>query len=220
LYNELRFLDDERANGQYELVQNYLPKKGHIDALELGAGSALLSMLLRHKRGNVDIEVVEPGLGWNKYYRDNGIKKVADFFPFETKKKYTYIHASHWLEHVTPDIQYNIDAVRQLLMPNGTFFVEVPNRTDDYWNLDVGDTPHIHFFTEPSLRQFFENCGLRLLTIGCYGYTNREFHKFIHPSTKVLEPNEELLKEVSKSLRYSIPRKGGDSIRAVFQKPS
>lgn len=94
--------------------------------------------------------------------------------------------------------------------------MEVPNCSDDYWNLDIGDSPHIHFFTEMSLKRLFENCGFNTLTIGCYGFTNKEFYQFIHPNTKSCEPNETLLSEVNKSLKYSIPRKNGDCIRAVF----
>jgi SAM-dependent methyltransferase len=218
--NDSLFLDDDRASGQYRMVRDYLPLNNkHFNVLEIGAGNALFLRLLRYHRFNVSIDVIEAGHGWEKYYKKHRIKRIADFFPFETtKKKYDYIHTSHWIEHVVPDIRKVIDELRGLLVPEGLLFVEVPNCTDDYWNLDIGDSPHIHFFTEGSLTRLFANFGFGLLKLDCYGCSNKEFHEFFHPKTKSCEPNERLLKEVKESVRYSIPRENGDCIRGIFVK--
>lgn len=217
LDNNSLFLEDARANGQYLMVKDYLKRNTDINLLEIGAASALTSRLIRYHNPRTNIDVVEPGEKWEKYYQIFKIHKIAKFFPFSNKKRYDYIHTSHWLEHVILDIKNIVNAINRMLVSNGLLFVEVPNCTKDYWDLDVGDTPHIHFFTEQSLKKLFEDNGFKLLKVGCFGATNKEAYNF-HPTRGNRKMNKELSEVIDKSVRYSIPREGGDSLRAIFQK--
>ena len=216
--NDLLFLKDNRANGQYKIVKDYLPRNKSISILEIGAGAALFSRLIHYYYPQTSIDVVEPGYGWKEYYEVCNIKKAADFFPFTNSKKNNYIHTSHWLEHVIPDIEKITGTLNKLLFPGGLLFVEVPNCNSEYWDSESGDIPHIHFFTENSLTLLFEQADFELLKIGTYGETVKENLDYFHPATKRKEPNKSLVLEVGKSIRESIPRKNGSSLRAVFQK--
>lgn len=212
------FLYDNRAIGQIEIIRKFLSLNRSTNILEIGAGPALFSRLIHRQYPQTIIDVIEPGLGWEKYYKKYGINKVADFFSFLPSKKYHYIHASHWLEHVNRDIENVTNNLNKLVFPGGLLFIEVPNCDSGYWDLDVGDTPHIHFFTEQSLILLFEKAGFELLSSGTYGETHEEAIDYFHPCTKKGEPDKSLILEVEKSIRESIPRKDGTSIRALFRK--
>lgn len=48
-------------------------------------------------------------------------------------------------------------------------FVEVPNTEQSYWNQDVIDMPHIHFFTLKSLKLLFQKHGFKTVKVFNYG---------------------------------------------------
>jgi len=160
---------------------------------------------IRHKFPNkqISIDVVEPGKGWGKYYIANNINKVADFFPFSSNKYYGYIHTSHWLEHVI-DLEATLVKLYEKLENGGLLFVEVPNCTDKYYRLDVGDTPHIHFFTENSLIKLFTKYGFKLIRSGTFGLTNEEEFLYRNSSDNI---NNDISLEAKKSVRNNIKRK-------------
>jgi len=214
--DESEFLDDDRANGQYIFVRDELQRiseNGNFDVLEIGAGPALASRMIQYKHTTATPDVVEPGYGWNKYYRDHAINKVANYFPFQGTKKYSYIHTSHWLEHVL-DIHQVIKSMKDMLQDGGMIFVEVPNCTEDYWTLDVGDTPHIHFFTESALINLFRVHHFEMIKSCAVGLTNRESLE----QRKGVKPSSDACNEASMSVRHSISRQGGESLRILFRK--
>jgi len=212
------YLTDSRAIGQYTFIRSYFFEGKIEHILEIGAGSALFSRLARHHHPRVRIDVVEPGYGWEKYYEVNDVEKVSDFFPYSGSRRYGYIHTSHWLEHVIPDMEAVIGAIKNVLVPGGLLFVEVPNCDEEYWDIDQGDIPHIHFFTRQSLALAFEKSGFTLLKIDTFGATNRENFDYLHPATRTLKPPEYLISEVERSISESIPRNNDDSLRALFRK--
>lgn len=214
--DESEFLDDDRANGQYIFVQDELQRiseHGSFGILEIGAGSALASRMIQYKHPMAIPEVVEPGFGWDKYYRDHAINKVASYFPFHGAKKYSYIHTSHWLEHVL-DIHRVIKNIREMLQEGGIIFVEVPNCTKDYWGLDVGDIPHIHFFTESALVNLFRTYHFEMVKTCAVGFTNRESLA----QSNGIKPDPNACNEAIKSVRHSVSRQGGESLRMLFRK--
>lgn len=218
LNNDQPFLNDPRANGQYKMVKDYLPRSESIKMLEVGPGEALFSRLFSYYHPKASIEVVEPGIGWEEYYKDVNIHKVSDYFPFSTSKQYDYIHSSHQLEHVIPDIEKITNALNKFLILGGLLFIEVPNCNSEYWELETGDIPHIHFFTEKSIVLLIEQAGFKCLNIGVYGATVREILQYFHPNTKKEDPPKELVAEDEKSIKESIPRKDGACLRALFRK--
>lgn len=215
-YDDNLFLQDDRANGQYGFVKEELDNLEKINILEIGAGSSLTSRMVRYKIKNkpVTIDVVEPGNGWSDYYNAHDINKAADFFPFPSRVKYNYIHTSHWLEH-TLDLKGTAKEINDLLISGGYLFVEVPNCTSDYFKLDYGDTPHIHFFTETSLVTFFRNNGFEIIRSGIYGLTNKECYLYRNKKHKL---SDSIYEEAINSVKCSMPRKNGEILRALFRK--
>ena len=214
--SEFPFLDDDRANGQYIFVQDELQRMSEAESfniLEIGAGSALTSRMVQYKHPTAILDVVEPGYGWNKYYRDHAINKVENYFPFQSAKKYSYIHTSHWLEHVL-DLYQVIKSMRAILQEGGLIFVEVPNCTEDYWALDVGDTPHIHFFTEIALINLFRDHHFEMVKSCAVGFTNKRSLE----QRKGGKLSSGACNEARMSVRYSISRPGGESLRILFRK--
>lgn len=198
------FLNDYRAKQQLDILKNNCSISTINSVLEIGAGSAYASLLLKHfkKEEGIDLYVYEPGTQWENYYEENEINKIGDYFPSETNLKFDYIHTSHWLEH-TNDLDETIQHIKKLLNSNGKIFVEVPNEEFHYWNLQIEDTPHLQFFTKQSLKLAFEKNGFSSLFLGTYGISYLE-------RSNGLNPNEE----------NSIESPEGFWIRALFEKES
>lgn len=154
---------DNRALHQIEFVKHIFKDPSNENSkkkiLEIGAAGAIASLRIRDTvRGEIELNVCEPGSQWLEYYKSVGISRVAEFFPFESKHNYDYIHTSHWLEHVG-DIELTMNALSTLLKPGGCLFIEVPNTEYHYWDRYNIDTPHIHFFTKKSLSKLLANHG-------------------------------------------------------------
>lgn len=170
--------------------------------LEIGAAWAGATLRLRELAGeSLHAAVCEPGEHWSAHYRANGIERVAGFYPFRSAMPFDHIHASHWLEHVL-DLESTRRALVEQLEPGGTLFIEVPNCGAPYWELDLADHPHIHFFTADSLRRTFEDGGLQCLECGEYGMSLGQRAAGL-PSTEA----------------QHAPNPGGIWLRSVFLKP-
>jgi hypothetical protein len=208
------YLEDSRAIGQYCCVENWIDKFPKLNMLEIGAGKAYFSRLVKEKhQGEVKLNVVEPGNCWGLYYKELGIPLVAKFFPFESNLKFHYIHTSHWLEHVS-DLCRALDKIKSLLVKDGLLFIEVPNCSDDYYSLDVGDIPHIHFFTRESLSILLEKYGFQTLVIGEHGESYREEkERWKDPENF----DKGIIQGAHISILKNVPRKGGASLRALFK---
>lgn len=150
------YRSDPRANSQADFVRDWVHSRPISNCLEIGAGAACSSLLLRDrlKDSGINLYVCEPGQRWEKHYRAQGIRKIAEYFPFQTTERFDYVHTSHWLEHVL-DLDETLSGLNSLIEPTGLLFVEVPNTEHNYWDLPLEDTPHIHFFTRRSLVRVF-----------------------------------------------------------------
>lgn len=185
-----------------------------MDLLEIGAAGAFFSRLFKERYpGTANLSVVEAGDGWEPYYRALDISLVATFFPFKSTRRFHYIHASHWFEHVS-NLEDALQKIRTLLIPHGLLFIEVPNCDDEYYSLDFGDLPHVHFFTKGSLSALVEQHGFTTLTIDEYGLTAGEEWK---RRTNPINLDEKILEEGRTSITENIPRRGGDCVRALFE---
>jgi len=168
-----------RAHAQVEFITGLLPKPAISSVLEIGAGTATPSLLLREKLspfGDVVINVIEPGSIWKDYYHQTSINVIGTFFPIETDKTFSHIHASHWLEHNT-DPKDTVQRMRRILDKNGTVFIEVPYASDEYWTYKLSDIPHTLFFSIESLNSLFTQSGFNVLGCGRYGISLREWEQ-------------------------------------------
>ncbi len=170
-----------RSNYQYRFIKNYIKPLMNISMLEIGAGPAFSSILIRNKIKNVkiSIDVCETGEQFNEHYKNNNINRVAHFFPFDSNKKYDYIHCSHWLEHVH-DLDSTVKNLKYLLNINGLIFIEVPNTEHFYFDqssIQINHIPHIQFFSVTSLKLIFEKFSFKTLKIKECGETREEYYK-------------------------------------------
>jgi 2-polyprenyl-3-methyl-5-hydroxy-6-metoxy-1,4-benzoquinol methylase len=170
------FKNDLRARFQTDFVLNHIKLDAGSDVLEIGAGAAYASLLLRERsNGLLSLNVCEPGENWVGYYNQNDIKRLSSYFPFQGDQKFDYIHTSHWLEHVV-NLHSTVERLAKITKSNGFVFIEVPNTESFYWSLPLLDTPHIHFFTRASLSRVFERHNFHCIEIGTFGQTF--FEKF------------------------------------------
>lgn len=175
-----QYKNNTRAIAQVDFILDELNQADNdiIDVLEIGAADSGAILLLRDywKKNSLSLNVCEPGEQWSNYYQQCGIERVANYYPFQAKTNFDYIHTSHWLEHVG-DLDKTMTSINGMLNKKGFIFVEVPNTTDPYWDLPINDTPHIHFFTKISLEKLFLKYGFECLRIGEYGITNGELRR-------------------------------------------
>lgn len=173
--NDTDYIKNPRAIHQTDFVMKEIHCSSIINVLEIGAGTAYASLLLRDKCQNSEMHLhaCEPGQQWEDYYQRQGIRKVANYFPFETDERFDYVHTSHWLEH-TLNLDETLSKLRDIINPSGYLFIEVPNTEHFYWDLPMGDTPHIHFFTAKSLVKALENHDFNCVNVGEYGITYLE----------------------------------------------
>lgn len=145
-------------------------KSNNLNFLDIGAAGAWAILNIRDKitEKTINLHTVEAGQVWGSYYQEAKINKVSDFFPFKSKIKYDYIHTSHWLEHVR-EIKSTLNWFRNNINKGGFIFVEVPNTEFNYWDRDIDDTPHIHFFTRKSLEKLFKNYNFEFVKMDVLG---------------------------------------------------
>ncbi len=167
----------QRAIHQTEFMMDMADGHAIANILEIGAGAAYTSLLLKKKFEDaaIGLYVCEPAKQWEDHYRKHGIIRVAEYFPFQTDVRFDYIHTSHWLEHVC-DLNATLSELSALMNPSGYIFVEVPNTEHSYWDMPIFDRPHIHFFTRQSLTKVFKDNDFECLKIGEYGITWQEWY--------------------------------------------
>ena len=157
-----------RAVNQINLIQDHISLNHNSNILEIGGGGSYPLLLLRDMYNNNNINVCEAGVLWEEYYHKLKINIASNYFPFKSKKKFDYIHTSHWLEHVD-NLNLTINSIYDLLNPDGYFFIEVPSSDCLYWKKPILDTPHIQFFTKECLKIILEKNNFKCLHIDTYG---------------------------------------------------
>jgi hypothetical protein len=177
--NTFPFLSDMRSIGQYTFIKDYIGNSGNQKLLEIGAGVAYPMRYIQYMKGCIpEMFVIEPGESFSAYYNQIGIHKISDHFPDSNllANSFDYIHGSQWLEHVI-NIDDNLLALKRILTDNGLLFLEVPNCNETYFQLDIKDTPHVHFFTSDSIKYFAKRYEFELLAMGTYWLTFQDYYK-------------------------------------------
>jgi len=135
-------------------------------SLEIGAGYAGLSRLLKTQFPKSSPQIIDPNTVWKTYYRALGFHQIADSFPSALLKKSSYdiVFLSHVLEHVIDPYTF-LQEIKSILIEKRFLFLEVPLCDTDYWNQDKIDGPHLSFFTEKSLISLLQSQGFTFCSI-------------------------------------------------------
>ena len=139
--------------------------------LDVGCGNgSYLSFLKHHGWRVMGVELSKEAAATAKQKLDIDVI-VGDLqdlsFPANS---FDHIHMSHVLEHVTSPVD-TLKKVRQLLKPNGTAYIEVPNyessrrkMSEQYWY--AWETPrHLYMFSPRTLSRTLHECGLSVTKI-------------------------------------------------------
>lgn len=150
----------------YQVVKNYTlsnkvtyinttnPSKGKL--LDIGAGTG--DFLLKAKKKGWEVYGVEPNEIARKKANEKGLELKKDV-AFENQK-FDVISMWHVLEHV-PNLEQQIETLKNLLAENGTLFVAVPNFNSfdakhykQYWA--AYDVPrHLWHFSREAIKKLF-----------------------------------------------------------------
>ena len=140
------------------------------EILEIGCGRGALVKILQDKGAKT--LGVEPGSSQNKYWEDNKINVVNDFFPSEQiKGKFDVIIAFCVLEHIYETKKF-IESIMKQLSDEGQIILAVPNCEDQIENCDPSMFVHEHYsyFSRNSLAFYLRKLGLEVnVTFGGYG---------------------------------------------------
>ncbi len=135
-------------------------------SLEIGAGYAGLSRLLKTQFPKSSPQIIDPNTVWKTYYKDLGLHQIADSFTSSLLKKSAYdiVFLSHVLEHVMAPYTF-LQEIKSILKEKRFLFLEVPLCDTAYWNEDKIDGPHLSFFTEKSLISMLQSQGFTVCSI-------------------------------------------------------
>lgn len=165
---------NERGIGTHQIITRWVRPQSHV--LDVGCASGYLMGLLRDTRGCTCVGI-ETGSAAAEA-RGQGFEVVEGLAPeaFDVAQRrgpYDHVVLADVLEH-TPDPEPILRAVADLLAPDGSVIVSLPNiaylrarlrvlRGDwSYEDSGIFDRTHLRFFTVATARQLLRQSGLAL----------------------------------------------------------
>ncbi len=165
---------NERGIGTHQIITRWVRPQSHV--LDVGCASGYLMRLLRDTRGCTCVGI-ETGAAAAEAERQ-GFEVIEGLAPeafgaAQRRGPYDHVVLADVLEH-TPDPEPILRAVADLLAPDGSVIVSLPNiaylrarlrvlRGD--WSYDdsgIFDRTHLRFFTVATARQLLQQSGLDL----------------------------------------------------------
>ena len=135
------------------------------NGLEIGAGVGFLSRLLIDD--GWDMTSLEPGNGYEKFWKKYGIQCLKEYFPTDMAKgPFDLIVSYGVLEHISEPLNF-LKSVKDHLTDNGLFFLAVPDCTEEIAAADPSILFHEHFnyFDPASLERIVKLSGMDVQVI-------------------------------------------------------
>lgn len=154
--------DGPDAFERYRRLAAYVPGEGG-RLLDIGTATGRFLALMRE--GDWEVEGIEPGDAGNPH----GITIHQISFPEESplpSNRFDVITAWAVFEHLYDPMRAFRECAR-MLKPGGNLVIQVPNLRSIWgrWAQQEDVPRHVHFFSEPVLRRYAEETGLRLLEV-------------------------------------------------------
>jgi 2-polyprenyl-3-methyl-5-hydroxy-6-metoxy-1,4-benzoquinol methylase len=151
-------------NWKIDLIQKEGVKEKTKKLLDFGCGTG--DFLKVASQNGFDITGVEPSDEARKKAEAQN-PKAAIYHSLPQAKQYTHITLWHVLEHV-PELNETLTSLKNLLSPDGTIFIAVPNHSS--WEGNVYkenwagyDVPrHLWHFSQSTMETLFNKNGLKL----------------------------------------------------------
>ena len=145
-------------------------------ALSVGAGLGSILHLLKDRKPNLACSAIEPTPGAQRHLREvKGFDVIAGDIESEwdvgREGHYDVVIMRHVLEHLL-DITSALDRIRTTLSAEGVAYIAVPDMMHPngslrhYWYR----TPHVSYFSAPTLRHFLARSGLEVLDMAEEGH--------------------------------------------------
>ncbi|MFK5880189.1 MAG: class I SAM-dependent methyltransferase [Flavobacteriaceae bacterium] len=149
-----------------KLVSKFLDNYSKNSILDIGCGTG--DFLLSCQKGGFSVTGIEPNQKAKTLTTSKVTSKIYSDISEITSQKFDCITMWHVLEHV-PNLEEYISNLKQLLKPNGTLFVAVPNyKSFDanhygrYWA--AYDVPrHLWHFSQKSISLLFKEEGMKVV---------------------------------------------------------
>ncbi len=169
---------DYRSISQLLLGAQYMPSKSKYCFLDIGAGVGQSFFTAQNMLTDVRLFAVEASKVAKQFYIKNidGIEvfsKISDI-----KEKIDIILMSHSLEHFNiKDMEKLFCDLYKVLAEDGIVIIEVPHvdlRNNEVINTRFNDTPHLSFFSVPSLENLIERFKFDICYINTVGQLQRK----------------------------------------------
>ena len=155
------------AYSQFRYLKSYLKGK---TLFEIGPGEGFILELFEKNNYNVfGMEASKENLDVISSKLRNG--KIEIGFAEDISKinkKFDVIILSHVLEHLV-DFRKVLLNIKNLLVDDGIFFIEVPNcKNFEMLEHSIYTQPHLHHFTKLSLELLLEDLGFKIIKIDTF----------------------------------------------------
>ena len=155
------------AYSQFRYLKSYLKGK---TLFEIGPGEGFILELFEKNNYNVfGMEASKENLNVISSKLRNG--KIEIGFAEDISKinkKFDVIILSHVLEHLV-DFRKVLLNIKNLLVDDGIFFIEVPNcKNFEMLEHSIYTQPHLHHFTKLSLELLLEDLGFKIIKIDTF----------------------------------------------------
>jgi SAM-dependent methyltransferase len=166
--------------------------------LEIGCAEGRLANFLLNKKIKPPLSLIgiEPSI--DKVVAKTIFNKMYSNLRDLPKGKFDLIYTFHVLEHIKNPYE-ELKLIHRLLGPEGTFVIEVPNRSGSMFAVRDFNPEHIHSFSISSISLLLEKTGFFIESIKCGSYESPVYDNGILMICKLkMEPELRILESFKK----------------------